>query len=99
MRSWNFLCRLGVAVALAALVGGCNLFNSLGYLQEDLADASGSTGSGGLPDPDHLTDAVAISAGGHRTCALRESGRVVCWGGNQFGELGLAPTMPEDYSA
>jgi alpha-tubulin suppressor-like RCC1 family protein len=31
---------------------------------------------------------IAISAGGLLTCALTTSGRVMCWGDNEFGELG-----------
>jgi alpha-tubulin suppressor-like RCC1 family protein len=35
-----------------------------------------------------IRDAIAVSAGGTQTCALRASGKVACWGGNAFGELG-----------
>lgn len=35
-----------------------------------------------------LADAVEMSLGDDRWCAARESGAVVCWGGNDHGELG-----------
>jgi alpha-tubulin suppressor-like RCC1 family protein len=33
--------------------------------------------------------AVEVGAGGNHSCALMESGRVKCWGGNLVGALGL----------
>ncbi len=39
-----------------------------------------------VPD---LEDAVELSAGTSFTCALRRSGRVVCWGNNDHGQRGL----------
>jgi alpha-tubulin suppressor-like RCC1 family protein len=35
-----------------------------------------------------LNNAVAISAGGEHTCALRADGSAKCWGSDRFGELG-----------
>ncbi|MEI2711383.1 MAG: CARDB domain-containing protein [Chitinophagaceae bacterium] len=35
-----------------------------------------------------LADAESISAGGDHSCAVRTSGQAVCWGGNQYGQLG-----------
>lgn len=38
-----------------------------------------------------LADAVAVAVGWGHVCALREDGRVACWGHNDKGQLGTAP--------
>jgi alpha-tubulin suppressor-like RCC1 family protein len=39
-----------------------------------------------------LRGATALAAGRHHTCAVLETGTVVCWGGNAFGQLGDGTT-------
>ncbi|MBL8777516.1 MAG: hypothetical protein JNK12_16355 [Acidimicrobiales bacterium] len=34
------------------------------------------------------TDWASVSAGGNHTCALKTSGRLFCWGGNAYGQVG-----------
>ncbi len=38
--------------------------------------------------------AEAISAGYLHTCAIRNDGSVVCWGNNDFGQLGIGNSQP-----
>jgi len=47
------------------------------------ADVLYPTQVAGLPGP-----AIAVGAGYQHTCALLGGGSVMCWGSNQFGELG-----------
>jgi len=36
----------------------------------------------------HLNDAVQLASGNAHTCARRANGSIVCWGSNEFGQLG-----------
>lgn len=37
---------------------------------------------------------VAISAGEYHACAVRQSGEALCWGNNQYGQLGTGDNTP-----
>jgi alpha-tubulin suppressor-like RCC1 family protein len=39
-----------------------------------------------------ITDAVAVTAGGMHSCALRATGELLCWGANTDGALGRGPS-------
>jgi Regulator of chromosome condensation (RCC1) repeat len=66
-------------------------------------DVSGQLGDGGTntnqPVPTEVagnaTDWVAVDAGDFHTCALKSSGRLLCWGYDGFGQLGDGGTNTE----
>ena len=35
---------------------------------------------------------MSIASGGFHTCTLRTDGRIVCWGQNTYGQLGIGNT-------
>ncbi len=59
------------------------------------------TDSGDAPNPipalvdnSELGVVRQIALGRFHTCALRDDGKVLCWGLNQYGQLGIAATAP-----
>jgi len=38
------------------------------------------------------SDWKVISAGGSHTCGLKESGALMCWGANEYGQVGNGKT-------
>jgi len=51
-------------------------------------DATVDAGPIDLCSPDPMCTIVRIAAGRFHTCALRDSGRIDCWGSNEEGQLG-----------
>lgn len=46
---------------------------------------------------DHLTGALSIAVGDEHTCALLSIGRMVCWGKNNYGQLGDGTTTTQSW--
>ena len=44
------------------------------------------------PHSEPHADAVALTVGGHHTCAVMTNGSVACWGYNDDGQLGTHDT-------
>ncbi len=68
--------------------------NALGEL------GNGTSGATPTPMPQIVTAGAqqlrgvrSLSAGAHHTCALRDDGAVLCWGGADRGQLGALPVM------
>ena len=68
---------------------------------------SGQLGNGGTENKDYplyvkeeasteLSNIVQISAGAEHTCVLKESGKVVCWGDDDDGQLGNGASVTAD---
>ncbi|MDI3290533.1 hypothetical protein [Polyangium sp. 15x6] len=69
---------------------GQNYYGQLGHGSTGSYEASPVTVSG-------LSDAIAIDAGAYSTCALRATGKVVCWGDDWLGQLGNgSPSANQD---
>ena len=47
------------------------------------------------PVTSYTSHAVQVAASMRSVCALANTGAVECWGGNEFGELGLLTTDDE----
>ncbi|WP_146647246.1 RCC1 domain-containing protein [Labilithrix luteola] len=80
---------------------------AIGQTARDLDAGDASARDAATPDPDFalepllgISDAKEIRAGGWTTCVLDGAGKVLCWGVNDWGQLGLSagPTRT-DYDA
>ena len=48
---------------------------------------------------ENVTNAIAVTKGGDSGCAALSSGSVECWGANDYGQLGVAPSVRMDGGA
>ena len=88
----------GISSATEISVGGsfaCALLAS-GHLECWGQNTSGQLGAGTSEEDDDLpielegiSDATSVSAGEWHACAARAGGQLGCWGGNDYGDLGL----------
>jgi len=70
------------AVGSVASCWGENFFGSVG-------DGTRRTRRDRPTEVQNLADGInAISSGGHHVCALKSTGAVLCWGRNDYGQLG-----------
>jgi alpha-tubulin suppressor-like RCC1 family protein len=78
----------GIAANGAVLCWGSNVNRQ----SADVADAQTCSAPGDcVSSPTAVrgvSGAVALSLGGRHSCALTAAGEVVCWGSNQYGQLG-----------
>ncbi|CAM9282890.1 unnamed protein product [Ascophyllum nodosum] len=79
---------------------GRNFYGNLGLEGFRARGHKDGTMGDALPEVSLGTDriAVALVAGGERTCAILDSGELKCWGGNSDGQLGLEDTNPRGVS-
>ena len=64
------------------------------------ADTAPTAGPAPTPAPETSTaDWTQVSAGLEHTCAIRTSGRLYCWGSDQYGQLGNGPATTDDQLA
>jgi len=94
----------GITNAVAISAGGfhtCALIAG-GTIRCWGLDAQGQLGKGSANKVPGVTsivsgisDAIAVSAGGYHTCAIRATGGVLCWGYNSDGQIGNGNTNPQ----
>ena len=60
-----------------------------------LGDGKGGFEVSGPVEVIGITDATAVAAGEHHTCALHQTGTISCWGRNNDGQLGNGVWRPQ----
>jgi alpha-tubulin suppressor-like RCC1 family protein len=77
--------RLFLIVSMASLI----LISGVAKVQ---AFPAGVSPDGFTPNDHIQASAISVSAGSGHTCAVKSNGGVLCWGNNQYGQLGDGTT-------
>ena len=78
--------QLGVGTTIRSALADDTAANQSSDVPLAVVDVSGDDGQGMNGT---LSNVISIAAGGNQTCALQSTGRIVCWGANSSGSLGL----------
>jgi alpha-tubulin suppressor-like RCC1 family protein len=94
MRTATPIMLMMIAVAGCGTVGGPADAAAVDAAVDAAADARPEDAQDAAIDgPDAPPERLAQVAAGHGvTCGVTTAGRVLCWGANEFGQLGVAPT-------
>jgi cysteine-rich repeat protein len=83
VKCWGFDSRSG-ALGQPQLTGSS--FNPLGDAQNEIRESLFPIALG------HGDEPQEVATSGYHTCVILKSGRVKCWGHNEFGQLGIGTT-------
>lgn len=88
------LIRSATMMLTMVAASGCGDFGGMADAATDATVADGADAEVDAVDAvDAPPERLAQLAAGHGvTCGVTTAGRVVCWGANEFGQLGVAPT-------
>ncbi len=75
---------------------GKNTFSQLGGTSAGIVDFS-TIAVAGTPAPGDALFPTSVAAGQYHTCAIMSDAKLVCWGANSYGQLGIGTnsTTPE----
>ena len=92
----------GGAIQVSAGWGHTCVVNEDGKIRCWGGGGQGELGNGSQPsnqfnpvDVSGISNAVEVSAGGDHTCALLQTGKIMCWGYNGYGQLGIGNTITQ----
>src|SRR5262245_44867712 len=87
-------------IGIACLVGVVGLACSMPPSEDGGGRAKDDAIVGKVTEPIQIgTDSYThADAGGHYVCAVRQDGRLLCWGANWFGQVGVGSQLNDQPS-